>query len=82
MSKEIKDTRTASEQTFDLTDQRLFDFYHRNHLFEAREGTTYSREDVLDIARNAYWFGLADRAKDPDGTALLAEEIQHLLKGA
>ncbi len=82
MSKEIKDPRTALEQSVDLIDQRLIDFYHRNYLIEAREGTTYSLEDVFDIARNAYLFGVADRGKDPEGTARVADEVYRVMKGA
>ena len=82
MIENIKDPRTSLEQAGDLTDQQLFDFYHRNGLIEAREGTTYSREAVMNIARNAYWLGAADRAKDPEGTARVAAEVRRVMKAA
>ena len=74
-----KDPRSAQERAADLTDQRLFDFYHENGLVEARDDRQYSREDVLNIARNAYWVGVADKARDPEGTAQVATEVRRVL---
>ena len=75
MTEQNRDSRTPLERVADITDPKLFDLYHRNGLIESGEDIVYSRNEVMNIARDAYWCGAADKANDPEGVARTAAEI-------
>jgi hypothetical protein len=73
------DRRTQMERAADLTDGMLFDVYHSSGLLEASDTKPYTREAVLNIARNAFLEGVDQKTRDPEGLSEFISRFNSLI---
>ena len=79
-AKQTTDPRTPLERAIDLTDRQLVELFQRNGLIGDADDTVYTRNALLNVARNAYWLGVSDRTHFPDRTEDLADQVRRTIE--
>jgi hypothetical protein len=65
----LADRRDPVVRAWDHTDARLTDLFHALGLLTADDQAGFTRDDVLKLARAAYWRGVVDHQRFPDELA-------------
>ena len=69
------DQPDAVARLLDYTDARLLDFLHASGILLASQDHRFSRDDILKVARKAYWIGVEDRAENPEAVARVTADF-------
>jgi hypothetical protein len=62
----LKDPRDYQEALDDELDSRIYDILHAIGAVEAEDDTTFSREAITEVARQAYFKGMRDDIEHPE----------------
>ena len=78
----MTESRTPLHRAIDLTDQALVELFQANGVITDPEGTVYTQNALLNIARTAYWLGLGARTRDAERTERLSVELRQVVQPA
>lgn len=71
----LRDPRDFQEATHDVIDQRLTDVLQSFGVVEAQDSGEFSRQDMLDVARAAYFKAVRDSTENPEAIEAIMKAV-------